>query len=171
MKTALINAVIAVVSATTFCFVALAVAAEAECQSSNRGMDNMEIREIKLLDARGQLHTINTHIADDGTERAYGYQYICEQVIDRTAILFVYRAPTNGKFHMSNVKAPLDIGFFDASGLLINQQLMLPYADGESTLYSPGRAFKYALEARQGYFAEHNLVEGKTRLIRQSVYE
>jgi len=171
VKTTLLGAVIAVIYATSFWFVKPAVAAEAGCQPSNRGMDNMEIREIKLLDARGKLHTMETHIADDGTERAYGYQYICEQVIDRTAILFVYRAPTNGKFHMSNVKAPLDIGFFDASGLLVNQQLMLPYVDGESTLYSPGQAFKYALEARQGYFAEHNLVAGKTRLIRQSVYE
>ena len=143
----------------------------ADCHTSNRGMDTMEVREIQLLDAGGKLHVVEAHIADDGAERGFGYQHICKRVIDRTAILFVYDSPTQGRFHMSNVKAPLDIGFFDPSGLLINQQLMTPYAEGESTLYYPGQEFQFALEARRGYFAEHNLVVGKTRLVRQSIYD
>ena len=173
MKSKVIVVAIAVLSAAVIWLVdrPRVEADAAGCQASNRGMDAMEMREIQLLDAGGKLHVVEAHIADDGTERAFGYQYICKQIIDRTAILFVYRAPIRGRFHMSNVKAPLDIGFFDASGLLIDQQLMRPYADGESTLYSPDQDFQFALEARQGYFTEHNLVVGKTRLVRQSVHD
>ena len=144
---------------------------EADCQATNPGMETMSVREIQLLDGQGKVHVVTAHIADDQVERGYGYQHICASVVDQTTILFVYSMPQQGRFHMSNVKAPLDIGFFDETGLLIDQQLMHPYADGEYTLYSPNQRFQYALEAKRGYFTRNNLVPGRTRLIKGSIYD
>ena len=138
----------------------------ADCQVSNQGMDTMAVQELRLLDGQGRLHTVEAHIADDQVERAFGYQHICGHVIDRTAILFVYGAPAAARFHMRNVKAPLDIGFFDGGGALLEVQRMRPWRGDDGALYSPGRPFQFALEARAGYFQEHGLTAGRTRLLR-----
>ncbi|MGI9309993.1 MAG: DUF192 domain-containing protein [bacterium] len=139
-----------------------------DCDSSNLGMAQMQRATIALVNARGETVDVVALIADDELERASGYQHICPEVIARTAILFRFDAPRATQFHMRNVKAPLDIGFFDRAGVLIQSMLMQPYTDnrgdGEETLYAPMQPFQYALEARDGFFAEHNLLAGATTL-------
>ncbi len=139
--------------------------AQQGCSSSNLGMDRMEVSRISLLDDRRQRIEIVSFIADDSVERANGYQHICPEVIARTTILFRYDAPSAARFHMHNVKAPLDIGFFDEDGLLIQYMVMHPYGDGDEKLYGPMLPFQYALEARVGFFREKGLSAGAARLL------
>lgn len=140
-----------------------------DCGQSLERLSKMQIEEIELLNDSGKIIKFETHIADDSSERAAGYQHICEDVINKTSILFVYSSPIAGQFHMRNVKAPLDIGFFDERGKLIRAMVMHTYDNGNQKIYDPGQQFQYALEARVGFFDEHKLSEGKAWLVLQSV--
>ena len=139
--------------------------AQGDCHPSNRGMERMESARIALLNDRGRRIEFQSFIADDDLERASGYQYICPEIIQRTAILFRFPAPTATRFHMRNVKAPLKIGFFDGDGLLFQSMVMHPYNGGEEIVYGPMQKFQYALEVRPGFFKEKALSAGTSRLL------
>ena len=131
----------------------------------------MHTEQVSLLNDRGKIVTFQSHVADDDSERAAGYQYICVDIIDASTILFVFPKPILTRFHMQNVEAPLDIGFFDDRGKLFSVLLMQPGDNGSSALYGPSQPFQYALEARQGFFAEQNLSAGKSRLLIGRLYD
>ncbi len=141
------------------------------CREMTAGMRSMHTEEVSLLDDRGKMFTFQSRVADDHTERAAGYQYICSHIIDVSTLLFVYPRPTLARFHMNNVVAPLDIGFFDDQGKLFSIMQMQPRNDGNARLYGPAQPFQYALEAGQGFFAERNLSAGKSRLIIGKLYD
>lgn len=143
--------------------------AYAKCRNTNDGMSAMHIEEVSLVDDLGKIVNIQSHIADDGMERSFGYQYICGETINQTTILFAYQSPIDGQFHMRNVKAPLDIGFFDSDGMLIKAMIMDTYDDGNNRFYYPGQPFQFALEARIGFYDDNNLSAGKALLVIQSV--
>lgn len=159
----------AIVVATAVATAEFAAAAELDCAPTNRGMAQMQRAEIALLNARDERVTLRAFIADEPLEMAAGYQFICPEVVARTAILFRYDAPGAGRFHMHNVKAALDIAFFDAGGALFQAMAMQPYADGAEVLYGPMRKFQYALEARRGFLREKHLAAGQSRLILDSL--
>ncbi len=144
-------------------------AAEDECQTMNDGMKSMHQEGLTLFDDHGNAKHVQSLIADDQFEQVYGFQHVCPSVINDTKILFVYPEPTLASFHMSNVKAPLDIGFFDEHGLLFNVLRMDVYEDDERHLYSPNKPFQFALESPVGFFEESMLSPGKSRLIVNSL--
>ncbi len=141
------------------------------CREVTAGMRAMHTEEVSLLNDQGKRIVFQSHVADDDTERAAGYQYICANIIDTSTILFVYPQPVSARFHMENVEAPLDIGFFDDQGKLLSVMLMQPRDDGDSGLYGPPQPFQYALEAAQGFFAGQNLSAGKSHLIIGKLYD
>ncbi len=143
--------------------------AQSACYSSTRATEQMQRARVSLLNDRQQRIELGSLIADDDLERAGGYQHICPDVIARTSMLFRYPAPRVARFHMRNVKAPLDIGFFDQNGVLIQAMVMRPYASGEEILYGPMQAFQYALEARLGFFVEKELSAGSARLLLETL--
>jgi len=157
--------------ARVFAVVMLVAAAPvaADCAPTNRGLARMHAADIALLNARRERITVRAFIADEPVEMAAGYQFICPAVIARTAILFQYAAPGAGRFHMRNVKAPLDIAFFDAAGEMFQAMEMRPYDDGAEVLYGPMQKFQYALEARRGFLREKRLRAGASRLILDSL--
>ena len=146
-----------------------AFAQSAQCSDSIKRLSKMNIAEISLVNDAGKVLKLKSYIADDNSKRASGYQFICAGLINKTYILFVYPQPVSGKFHMQNVKAPLDIGFFDDTGQLISTMRMETYADDISALnprlYHPGQAFQYALESRGGFFNAQGLSAGKARIL------
>ena len=77
-------------------------------------------------------------------------------------MLFVYDAPRGLSFWMHNTPLPLDIGFFDPMGHLREVYAMHPF--DETSVSSRGTRLQYALEMRQGWFAENGLKPGKARL-------
>lgn len=140
-----------------------------DCVRLNEGMRSMHQEGITLLDDNGKSRHVQALVADDETERSFGFQHVCPDVIEDTTILFVYPRPVTASFHMSNVNAPLDIAFFDGQGQLISVLRMDIYTDEGRPLYSPGRSFQYALEARPGFFQDSALSPGRSRLIPDSL--
>ncbi len=136
-----------------------------DCEESRLKMGQLEVRDIRVLDNFGKIRKISSHIADDPAEQADGYQFICREIISESTMLFVYPGPVNRHFHMKNVKAPLDIGFFDAKGGLFSILVMDTYADGNQRTYGPDRPFQYALEAPAGFFETNHLAPRKARLV------
>jgi len=83
----------------------------AQCQLSTPAWQQMHMSTIALLHDSGKTIELRVRIADESSERAAGYQHICPEIIDLSAILFVYEKPQIGYFHMNNVHAQLDMGF------------------------------------------------------------
>ena len=137
-----------------------------DCKLSTRHWASMHLAVISLHHENGEETDLRVRIADEPRERAAGNQHICPHIIDQNAILFVYPSPQNRSFHMNNVHAELDIGFFDSEGLLFLVMRMKPPLKGSSrsNIYSPGRDIKYALETTAGYFADHRLQPGEVTL-------
>jgi len=74
-------------------------------------------------------------------------------------MLFPYPQPQQMSFWMANTRIPLDIGFFDASGLLLEVHRMVPYDTNPTR--SRGRDLQFALEMNAGWFARNGLYPGQ----------
>jgi uncharacterized membrane protein (UPF0127 family) len=102
--------------------------------------------------------TLDVVVADEGQER---YQGLRERstIADHDGMLFVFDAPTRTSFTMSTVPVPLDIGFYDSDGRLVDRLLMKPCADSQSScpLYRSSGPFTYALETLEGDLPDGDL--------------
>jgi uncharacterized membrane protein (UPF0127 family) len=90
-------------------------------------------------------------LADERDEQYQGLRER-EDIAPYDGMLFVFGAPTRSSFTMSTVPVPLDIGFYDAQGTVVDRLLMKPCPDSQSRcpLYSPKADFTYALETLEG---------------------
>ncbi len=68
-------------------------------------------------------------------------------------MLFVFPEEKMGSFWMKDTLIPLDIAFFDANRRLVGALTMVPCTSDPCATYSPGAAFKFAVEANEGAFA------------------
>lgn len=141
------------------------VSARPACQEYSPAMQEMQVKETVIELSAGKQIPLNYRLADTGVLRMAGFQEICPETIQREQILFVFERPLIPAFHMRNVKAALDIAFIDAEGMIVNIQTMQPYVLGSNIkpLYRPPSVILYALEAREGFFAEHGIEEGSAR--------
>ena len=78
---------------------------------------------------------------------------------ENSGMLFPYASPRRLSFWMANTRIPLDIGFFDGDGLLLEIHHLLPF-DTAST-QSHGDDMQYALEMNDGWFARNGLYPGQ----------
>ncbi len=141
-------------------------AASETCSLSPPQWSEMEIKTIKLTQQDSKTITLRSRIADTSAKRAAGYQHVCPEIVQLTSILFVYRKATRTSFHMSNVHADLDIGFFDDKGQLI-EVLHMESVEGtnqSTSVYTPSSDFQFALETRAGYFSDNQLKARDTTL-------
>lgn len=74
-------------------------------------------------------------------------------------MLFPYQSPQQLSFWMKNTRIPLDIGFFDGTGTLIEIHRMVPY-DNNSTV-SHKNDLQFALEMNSGWFARNGIYPGE----------
>ncbi|EIP98036.1 hypothetical protein OpiT1DRAFT_02486 [Opitutaceae bacterium TAV1] len=77
---------------------------------------------------------------------------------DDDGMIFVYRGPQRMSFWMRNTPTPLDIGFFDADGILREVYPLQAY--DETPVASKGRALHYALEMKQGWYRSRGVRPG-----------
>ena len=127
------------------------------CSNTTPELKNMEVREAHLVGPKSQRIALEVHVADNASERAAGFQYICPEVADHTAILFMFRHSHIPSFHMSNVLMPLDIAFIDERGIVRDIQTMNPYVLGkqnQTRLWSPKMPVRFALEVKAGLFSQ-----------------
>jgi uncharacterized membrane protein (UPF0127 family) len=73
-------------------------------------------------------------------------------------MLFVYDRPQSMSFWMRNTPTPLDIGFFDRSGKLIEIYPLHPF--DETGVQSRSTELLLALETNQGWFRENGIKPG-----------
>ncbi len=122
------------------------------CRPETPGWLSMDEREITLVSVKGEQQMM-VRVADDGAERAAGYQWICADSAEGSAVLFVFPQPFLAAFHMRNVFVPLTIAFFDERGALVDLLHMAPEPAGlnqPGNYYKAKSKFKYALELPEG---------------------
>ena len=73
-------------------------------------------------------------------------------------MLFTFDYPKKMSFWMKNVPIPLDIGYFDFNGRLIEIQSLYPY--DEKPVFSKSHNIQYALEMNEGWYHRNKIKTG-----------
>ena len=73
-------------------------------------------------------------------------------------MVFVYPSPQQLSYWMRNTPTPLDIGYFDAHGVLQEVYPMYPY--DETPINSQSNQIQFAVEMHQGWYASKDLKPG-----------
>ena len=94
------------------------------------------------------LHVV---VADSESERETGLRRRSD-IGPYDGMLFAFPSPSTVGFTMSTVPVPLDIGFYDASGRVVDRLRMTPCAGTDQTcpVYRARGPFSYALETLAG---------------------
>lgn len=74
-------------------------------------------------------------------------------------MLFVFEKPMQVSFWMKNVSLPLDIGYFDSKGRLMEQYALYPY--DETPIFSKSHDIQFVLEMERGWFQKNKLSSGE----------
>lgn len=73
-------------------------------------------------------------------------------------MLFIFEQPRRASFWMRNTKIPLSIAYLDSAGKILEIKSMNPL--DETVVPSSSDQIAYALEANQGWFAQHGISSG-----------
>jgi uncharacterized membrane protein (UPF0127 family) len=149
------------VLALTFLMVTGATpSAATDCVRWRAAFSRMPSRDI-TVETGGRTVRLAVRVAADDEQRAAGFQCATRVEIALTTILFDFGTEIMTSFHMQNVVAPLDIAFAKADGRIFSVQRMAP---DPRALYRPLGPFRYALEARAGFFDATGIRPGNARL-------
>lgn len=140
---------------------AAAGVAQDACRRWRDAFASMPIQMI-TVDLGGRKVALRVKAAETGEQQAAGFQCSTPQEIDRTLILFDFGREIHTQFHMQNVPAALDIAFIKADGRIFSILRMEP---SPTDLYGPLGEFRYALEARKGFYESQGIRQGEARLV------
>jgi len=131
-----------------------------ECPRWREAFAGMPTRMLTVQTGARTL-ALRVRSADTPERQAGGFQCATPDEIQRNLILFDFGHEIVTQFHMNNVRAALDIAFVKADGRIFAILRMEP---SPSALYGPMGAFRYALEARAGFFESQGIRQGESRL-------
>lgn len=100
--------------------------------------------------------TVVAEVAATADQRAEGLMYR-EEVPDGTGMLFVFQDNEVRAFWMANTYVPLDIAYMDPSYRIVDIVQMEPLV---TDTYPSSAPAMFALEVRQGWFAEEGIGVG-----------
>lgn len=100
--------------------------------------------------------TVVAEVAATADQRAQGLMYR-EEVPDGTGMLFVFPDNQIRAFWMANTYVPLDIAYMDPTYRIVDIVQMEPLV---TETYPSSAPAMFALEVRQGWFAERGIAEG-----------
>jgi uncharacterized membrane protein (UPF0127 family) len=147
---------------------ALGVPAQADddpdCPRFRAAFASMPARVAVIRAGEPRELQVAVKLAATEEARRAGFQCAAREEIERTVILFDFGAEVFRGFHMWNVPAPLDIAFVKASGRIFSILRMEP---GARETYGPMGRFRYAMEAREGFFKAHGIAVGHSLGIRE----
>ncbi len=107
------------------------------------------------------------YIADDNQKRSQGLMFITkDKLAADTGMLFIFEVERPQGFWMKNTLIPLNIGFFDSKGLLVDKQEMKvaeSLVAKEVPSYQSSGPALFALEMNSQWFEKHKINTG-TRL-------
>ena len=101
-------------------------------------------------------------IARTPEERAYGLMGRTYLPPDH-GMLFVFDRLQTGGFWNKNTLIPLDVGFYDAAGRLIEVQALRSIFETDGHVErtpTPSTPYRFALETNRGWFASQGLRRG-----------
>lgn len=101
--------------------------------------------------------TLFVELAQDDEKRERGLMFR-ETLPQDQGMLFIFDFEQPLSFWMRNTFIPLDIAFVDGSGVIVDIQQMQPLDETKS--YVSSRPALYAIEANQGWFANHGIEVG-----------
>jgi hypothetical protein len=100
--------------------------------------------------------TVVAEVARTPDERAQGLMYR-QELPDGTGMLFVFEENEVRSFWMQNTYVALDIAYLDPSLTVVDIQQMAPLTTDPHESAAPAM---FALEVRQGWFAERGIAVG-----------
>ena len=109
-----------------------------------------------------RMLALRVKAADTSEHQAAGFQCAAPEDIQHNLILFDFGREILTQFHMQNVPAALDIAFIKADGRIFAILKMDP---SPTQLYGPMGTFRYALEARAGFYESQGIKQGEARLV------
>jgi uncharacterized membrane protein (UPF0127 family) len=136
-------------------------AQDPECPRWRAAFAGMPHRMVSVQTGAKTL-ALRVKAADTSDRQAGGFQCSTPQEISRNLILFDFGDEILTQFHMRNVPAPLDIAFIKADGRIFAILRMDP---SPTQLYGPMGPFRYALEARAGFYESQGIRQGEARLV------
>jgi zinc transport system permease protein len=138
-----------------------AEAQDAHCKRYRELFAAMPVQMI-TLESGGRTVAMRVRVAATSEQQAAGFQCATPQEIERNLILFDFGREIATQFHMQNVPAALDIAFIKGDGRIFSILRMEPSA---TALYGPMGDFRFALEARKGFFESQGVRQGEARLV------
>jgi uncharacterized membrane protein (UPF0127 family) len=117
----------------------------------------LEMPTRMLVVQAGSRIPLTVKVAATDETRQAGFQCATPDEIRKTIILFDFGREILGGFHMRNVPAALDIAFAKEPGRIFSILRMDP---SPTTIYGPMGAYRYAIEARAGFFKEKGIAPG-----------
>ena len=100
---------------------------------------------------------LTAEIADTPQASENGLMFRDSLPADR-GMLFILEKPRRAEFWMRNTKIPLSIAYIDSAGKILEIKSMNPL--DETVIPSSSDQIAYALEANQGWFAQHGISSG-----------
>jgi uncharacterized protein len=153
---------LALTMALTSALAPAAIAAGSEeCRRWRAAFAAMPERTV-TIESDGRPLALRVKVAATGEQQAGGFQCATAAEIDQHLILFDFGREIYTQFHMNNVPAPLDIAFVKDDGSIFAILRMDP---SPTKLYGPMGPFRFALEARQGFYASRGIRQGAARFI------
>ncbi len=137
------------------------LAQDAECPRWREAFAGMPFKMV-TLQMGAKTVALRVKAADTPDRQAAGFQCATPEEIHRNLILFDFGDEIVTQFHMKNVPAPLDIAFIKADGRIFSILRMEP---SPTRLYGPMGSFRYALEARAGFYQSQGIRQGDARLV------
>ena len=151
----------ALVPAATAQSPAAKAAPNPECPRWRDAFATMPLRMVSIQAGTRTL-ALRVKMADSGERQAGGFQCATPEEIKRHLILFDFGKEIFTQFHMQNVPAALDIAFVKADGNIFSILKMDP---SPTALYGPMGNFRFALEARAGFYESQGVRQGEARLL------
>ncbi len=102
-------------------------------------------------------HTIQLQLALTQSEQSKGLMNR-DRLETNHGMLFIFKKPEKRSFWMKNTHIPLDIGYFDTNGQLVEIHKLYPF--DETTVVSRSTSILMALEMNQNWFRENNVSPG-----------
>ena len=137
-----------------------AAAQEGECKRWREAFAAMPVRMV-TVQAGAKTMAIRVKVAETSEQAAAGFQCSTPQEIQKTLILFDFGREIYSQFHMNHVPAALDIAFIKGDGTIFSILKMDP---SPTALYGPLGNFRFALEARAGFYESQGIRQGEARL-------
>jgi len=131
-----------------------------ECPRWRGAFSGMPTKMI-TIQAGARSLALRVKSADTPERHAAGFQCATPEEIQRHLILFDFGREVATQFHMNNVPAALDIAFVKGDGHIFAILRMEP---SPTNLYGPMGPFRYAIEARAGFFESQGIRQGEARM-------